>query len=132
MFEKIIEILRLIMRLVEGGMTLEQIEAKLKGGDPLPPEPVTRMFEVTAEKSNARFAWKTNANGRMIPQIYPADNALVKDRVQFVKGMRVNVFPDVIKADGGTPYYRIADEVNKGGVWIKIPLYLMAEDGRIV
>lgn len=132
MFERIIEIVRLIMSLVDGGMTLDEIEAKLKGGDPIPPEPITRMFEVTAAKANARFAWKVNAAGRMIPQIYPADNAPVKDRVQFVKGARVKVLPDVIKADGGTPYYQIADKVNKGGVWIETTLYLMAEDGRLL
>jgi hypothetical protein len=68
----------------------------------------------------------------MIPQIYPADNAPVKDRVQFVKGSRIKVLPEVIKADGGGQFYAIAEKVVKGGVVVEEKLYLQAEDGRLM
>mgnify|MGYP007100114296 FL=1 len=68
----------------------------------------------------------------MIPQIYPADNSAVKERVQFGYLARVKVYSKVVKADGGVPFHEIADQVSKGGVLVTEKLYLKAEDGRLV
>jgi hypothetical protein len=137
MFEYAIEILELVDEQIAQGVSLITIKARIINGDVPPdpdpePEPTTKMFEVTIAKTNARYAWKYNGAGRPIMQIYPEDNAPVRDRVQFVYSTKIKVKPEIVKSDGGTPYYAIAEQVYKSGVLVTEQLYLKAEDGRIV
>lgn len=99
--------------------------------EPPPPPDESAIFDVTAERANARFAWKQNQAGRPIMQIYPADNAPVKQRVQFTRGAMVEVMPKPIKADGGDQYYEIAEEVIKDGDPVQVTLYLRSVDGKV-
>lgn len=119
-------------------MTLEAIEeglAKIGEGPEEPGEPespVVRLIEVKVVKANARFAWRVNAAGRPIMQIWPADNSKVAERVQFPLGMRLRVDPEIVKSDGGGQYWRILDQVKKGGVAVGVDLYVVKDDGRLV
>jgi hypothetical protein len=99
---------------------------------PPPPGPSTRVFEVTLDKANARCVRSKNSAGRPVMMIYPEDSAPVKDRVQYLKGARVKVLAEVIKADGGELYYQIADPVLKNNVVVKVALFLKSEDGKLV
>ncbi len=97
---------------------------------PPPPPATTKIFEVTAEKTNVRCVRSLNSAGRPVMMIYPEDSAPVKDRVQYIKGARISVLPDVIKADGGTQFYKIGVPVSKNNVVIKVDV-LLAADGRL-
>jgi hypothetical protein len=102
---------------------------------PPPPPPVvpgTKTFEVTVEKANARCVRSTNSAGRPVMMIYPEDSAPVKDRVQYLKGARVKVLAEVIKADGGERFYQIADPVKKNNVVVSVDLFLKEADGKLL
>jgi hypothetical protein len=87
--EKMVGIVMMVLDLEDEGWTLEQISEKLNemlGADPDEPEPPVAdamLVRVKALKANARYKWRTNASGRPIMQIYPSDDAPVKERVQF-------------------------------------------------
>lgn len=130
--EQVVEAVMMVLDLEDEGWTIEQIKEKLNemlGQDPDVPTPGTdKTFVVTAEKANARYAWRTNDVGRPIMQIYPADNAPVRERIQFTKGMLVLVLPDKVKADGGDAYWAISEEEP---IDVDKQLYLREVDGKI-
>ncbi len=99
---------------------------------PPPPPATTKQFEVTVEKTNVRCVRSLNSAGRPVMMIYPEDSAPVKDRVQYLKGARISVLPELIKADGGGQFYKIGVPVTKNNVVIKVDLYLLAADGKLV
>lgn len=136
--EKVVNAVLMILDLEDEGWTLDQISEKLNemlGSDPDEPEPPVAdamLVRVKALKTNARFAWRKNAAGRPIMQIYPSDDAPVKERVQFKQGATVRVLEDIVKADGGVLYYQMKDDVVKNGVTIDEQLYLQKEDVEVV
>ena len=99
---------------------------------PPPPPPATKIFEVTVEKTNVRCVRSFNSAGRPVMMIYPEDSAPVKDRVQYLKGARISVLPEIIKADGGSQFYKIGVPVTKNNVVIKVDLFLVLADGKII
>lgn len=137
--EKIVNATLMVLDLEDEGWTLDQISDglnELLGADPdVPPEPPAAdamLVQVTALKTNARYKWRTNAAGRPIMQIYPSDDAPVKDRVQYKQGATVRVLEDIVKADGGKLFYALKDDVVKNGAVIEEQLYLQKEDVKVV
>ena len=80
----------------------------------VPPPAASYWVRVTVPKANARFikSWKKNPDTGVetpIMEIYPSDNSLVKDRIQFVEDTLLRVSPDKVRADGGGYYYLLLD-----------------------
>jgi hypothetical protein len=86
---------------------------------PAPPEepepPSTIGFvRVTIPRANARFEKRENANGMPIMEIYPSDNSLVSERIQFIVEATLTVIREKVRADGGEMYYELTARRGRG------------------
>lgn len=88
------------------------------------PQEETVLAVVAVDKTLARFAASRNAKGRPVMAIYPADNAPAAQRVKYLFGDTLLVQPDVVTADGGGLYYRLAKLAPDG----KTALYVIKGD----
>jgi GH25 family lysozyme M1 (1,4-beta-N-acetylmuramidase) len=80
----------------------------------VPPPAVNYFVRVTIPRANARFAKSQNANELPIMQIYPSDNSLVSERIQFTEDTLLRVIPNKERADGGGYYYMLLDWEGRG------------------
>lgn len=87
-----------------------------------PPPPAWAVFTVTAEKALARFVYDYNAVGKPIMQIWPGDS-ITTGRYKFLKGEKVPVYSDIIRADGGADFYKMVNEPEG------VPFYLKVSEG---
>lgn len=72
------------------------------------PEPTGPTMLVTARwKVNARCKRWINDQGKPIMAVYPKDNAKVSQRVQFKPGARIEVYNQIVTADGGGQFRAI-------------------------
>jgi hypothetical protein len=73
------------------------------------PEPTGKktFIVVTRMKINARCKRWVNAQGKAIMAVYPKDNAPVSSRVQFKPGTTLEVYQEIVTADGGGQYRAI-------------------------
>jgi hypothetical protein len=92
-----------------------------------PPEPEDDIviYTVTAEKTLARFVSGYNDAGKPIFMIYPKETAPAEDRDRFDTGDTVQVYPELIRGDGGGDYLEIVDPS------VDATLYLLSSDGAL-
>jgi len=92
-----------------------------------PPEPEDDIvtYTVTAEKTLARFVYGYNAAGFPIMMIYPSEVAPAEDRIRFDTGDTIQVYPELVRGDGGGDYLEIVDPS------VDATLYLLSSDGTL-
>lgn len=115
--EQAIELLR---------QALDELDVPAPDPDPEPPEDF-KVYTVDVPKTNAWCVRELNKNGRPVMQIYPEDTAPVSERIQFLKGVQIEVDEDPVKADGGRMFYRITEDVP-----VDDQLYLRSDHGTVV
>ena len=88
--------------------------------DPEPPAQPEYKVRVTADKTNARFVYRTKVSGVPIFQIYPGDSRPVSERIQYKKNDLLAVEPGRVRGDGGMYCYKLIERYGRGGeqLWI--------------
>ncbi len=116
--------------------SLDNLKASIseleEGGGDGDTGPITATFTITSSKTLAHFVHGfNNAPKKLggpfpIMMIYPSE-VIIDGRIKFLEGDTVPVYPTRVKADGGTFFYKIAQELVAGTV-----LYLRSSDGVLI
>lgn len=95
---------------------------------PPPTEPEFEIFQVTANKSLARFQYGVNGKDKPIMMIYPTESEKDMDkRIKFLTGALVEVYPEVIDADGEDDFYKMLAKSDDGK-----ELFLITSEGVLI
>lgn len=88
-----------------------EVMAKLDQEPPTPTDTIT--LPTITDKNRLPLSYPVGYNNatppKLIMQFYPSDSATVGERIKIRPGSSVVVFPDAIKVDGGSYYWKIAD-----------------------
>ena len=104
--EEVVELQPTTPSVKEEIVVVEEVVVKEKDT----PEDETEERKDNLEKENKKTK-------RLVPimEIYPSDNSLVRDRIQFKEGDRLPVDPDIVVADGGADYFMLLTPAGRGG-----------------
>lgn len=90
--------------------------------EPEPPVPPAAEYKVrvTADRTNARFVYRTKTTGVPVFQIYPGDSRPVSERIQYKQNDLLAVEPGRVRGDGGMYCYKLIGRYGRGGeqLWI--------------
>jgi len=85
--------------------------------DPKPePAPIIKYVKAIKEEGKVNAFMQRGVNAKGIPiidTIYPSNSSPVTQRIQFSFGDLIPVWPSIVKADGGSEFYKIYDPVKK-------------------
>lgn len=95
--------------------------------EPEPPVPPAAEYKVrvTADRTNARFVYRTKVKGVPVFQIYPGDSRPVSERIQYTKNTPpLAVDPNRVRGDSNVYCYKLIGRFGRNGE----QLYIWADE----